>query len=77
MMPAEMYGILLSVFQLYEFLLWGPMSGEFFPLIQKVRAAKGLSKDVNASPTNEKSRPEVELSMKERKSRPEVEVNMK
>ena len=44
-LPAEIYGLLLSVYQLHEFLLWGPMSGEFLPFIQKVREAKGLSKD--------------------------------
>ena len=46
--PTEIYALLLSVFQLHDILLWGPLSGEYLPLVQKVRSSKGLRNDAQA-----------------------------
>ena len=46
--PAEIYALLLSVYQLHDILLWGPLSGVYLPLVQEVRASKGLRNDAQA-----------------------------
>ena len=54
--PTEIYALLLSVFQLHDILLWGPMSGEYLPLVQRVRASKGLRNDAEAfTPSSEET----------------------
>ena len=42
--PTEIYALLLSVYQLHDILLWGPLSGAYLPLVQKVRSSNGLRK---------------------------------
>ena len=46
--PTEIYALLLSIFQLHEILTWGPMNGEYLPLVQRVRALNGLRYDAKA-----------------------------
>ena len=46
--PSEIYALLLSIFQLQNILLWGPMSGEYLPLVQRIRASNDLRKDAKA-----------------------------
>ena len=47
-MSTKVYSLLLSIFQLHEVFTWGPINGEYLPLVQKVRSSKGLRNDAQA-----------------------------